>query len=124
MADFTGRLRPLLIGALLLGNGAAMASPPGEVQGTSGTVGFQGALLSSPCSLAPDSRDQSVDLGEIGTLAFRRVGDQSAPVRFRLAFTHCLLGAKALADNPAGMRNGDAGRLYLRGAGRNAGVPR
>ncbi|NCJ11725.1 fimbrial protein [Serratia marcescens] len=115
MADFTGRLRPLLIGALLLGNGAAMASPPGEVQGTSGTVGFQGALLSSPCSLAPDSREQSVDLGEIGTLAFRRVGDQSVPVRFRLAFTHCLLGARALADNPAGMRNGDAGRLYLRG---------
>jgi type 1 fimbria pilin len=36
-------------------------------------------------------------------------------VRFRLSFRNCLLGAKALADNPAGPRNGDAGQLYLKG---------
>lgn len=36
-------------------------------------------------------------------------------MRFRLSFRNCLLGARALADNPAGPRNGDAGRLYLQG---------
>lgn len=66
-----------------------------------------------PCSLTPDSRDQAVDLGDVSARDFRNAGDRSAPVRFRLSFRNCLLGARALADNPAGLRNGDAGRLYL-----------
>ncbi len=115
MAEFTDRLRPLLLGALLCGGGAMAATPLGVIEGTTGTVSFHGGLLSSPCSLTPDSRDQSVDLGDISARDFRNAGDRSAPVRFRLSFRNCLLGARALADNPAGPRNGDAGRLYLQG---------
>ncbi|MER5113301.1 fimbrial protein [Serratia marcescens] len=115
MAEFTDRLRPLLLGALLCGGGALAATPLGVIEGTTGTVSFHGGLLSSPCSLTPDSRDQSVDLGDVSARDFRNAGDRSAPVHFRLSFRNCLLGARALADNPAGPRNGDAGRLYLQG---------
>lgn len=102
MAEFTDRLRPLLLGALLCGGGALAATPLGVIEGTTGTVSFHGGLLSSPCSLTPDSRDQSVDLGDVSARDFRNAGDRSAPVRFRLSFRNCLLGARALADNPAG----------------------
>lgn len=115
MAEFTDRLRPLLLGALLCGGSAMAATPLGVIEGTTGTVSFHGGLLSSPCSLTPDSLDQSVDLGDVSARDFRNAGDRSAPVRFRLSFRNCLLGARALADNPAGPRNGDAGRLYLQG---------
>jgi len=116
MAEFTGgRLRPLLLGALLLTGSAMAATPLGVIQGTTGTVSFHGGLLSSPCSLTPDSQDQAIDLGDVNASNFQNAGDQSAPVRFRLSFRNCLLGAKALADNPAGPRNGDAGQLYLKG---------
>ncbi|CAI2518455.1 Uncharacterised protein [Serratia ficaria] len=60
MAEFTGRLRPLLLCALLCGGSATAATPLGVVQGTTGTVSFYGGLLSAPCSLAPDSQDQSI----------------------------------------------------------------
>lgn len=115
MAEFTDRLRPLLFGALLCGGSALAATPLGVIEGTTGTVSFHGGLLSSPCSLTPDSRDQAVDLGDVSARDFRNAGDRSAPVRFRLSFRNCLLGARALADNPAGPRNGDASRLYLQG---------
>lgn len=116
MAEFTGgRLRPLLLGALLFTGSATAATPLGVIQGTTGTVSFHGGLLSSPCSLTPDSQDQSIDLGDVNARDFQNAGDQSTPVRFRLSFRNCLLGAKALADNPAGQRNGDAAQLYLQG---------
>ncbi|AHY09669.1 type 1 fimbrial protein [Serratia plymuthica] len=116
MAESTGRhLRPLLLGVLLLGGSAAAATPFDVIEGTTGTVSFFGGLLSAPCSLVLDSRDQAIDLGEVSARDFQNAGDRSTPVRFRLSFRNCLLGAKALADNPAGQRNGDAGRLYLQG---------
>lgn len=116
MVEFIGgRLRPLLFGALLFSGSAATATQLGVIEGTTGTIGFFGGLLSAPCSLVPDSRDQAIDLGEVSARDFQNAGDRSAPVRFRLSFRNCLLGAKALADNPAGQRNGDAGRLYLQG---------
>lgn len=114
MAEFIGRLRPLLLCALLLSGGAMAAMPLGVTQGTVGNVSFHGGLLSSPCSLTPDSQDQSIDLGDVNAREFHNAGDRSAPVRFRLSFRNCLLGARALADNPAGQRNGDAHPLFLR----------
>ena len=52
MAEFTDRLRPLLLGALLCGGSALAATPLGVIEGTTGTVSFHGGLLSS---LQPDA---------------------------------------------------------------------
>lgn len=102
MAEFTDRLRPLLLGALLCGGGAMAATPLGVIEGTTGTVSFHGGLLSSPCSLTPDSRDQSVDLGDVSARDFRNAGDRSAPVRFRLSFrTACWARARWRITRPA-----------------------
>ncbi len=121
MDVFTGgRLRPLLLATLLpillLGNRSAQAVSMLEaIEGTSGTVSFYGGLLTSPCSLTPDSQDQAIDLGEVNAAAFQNAGDQSVPVRFRLSFRNCLLGARAVVDNPVGQRDAEATRLYLQG---------
>ncbi len=50
MAEFTDRLRPLLLGALLCGGSALAATPLGVIEGTTGTVSFHGGLLSSPAA--------------------------------------------------------------------------
>lgn len=121
MEIFTGgRLRPLLLATLLplllLGScGARAVSMLEAIEGTSGTVSFYGGLLTSPCSLTPDSQDQAISLGEVSAAAFQNAGDQSVPVRFRLSFRHCLLGARAVVDSPTGQRDAEATRLYLQG---------
>lgn len=124
MADFTGRLRPLLIGALLLGNGATMASPPGEVQGTSGTVGFQGALLSSPAAwrrIAAISRSISVR-------SVRSPSGMSAIKARRYVFVSPLTIACWAPGRWQTIRPGCAMAMpacsTCGGAGRHAGVPR
>ena len=53
MAEFTDRLRPLLLGALLCGGSALAATPLGVIEGTTGTVSFHGGLLTLP--LQPDA---------------------------------------------------------------------
>ncbi|WP_337263553.1 MULTISPECIES: fimbrial protein [unclassified Serratia (in: enterobacteria)] len=121
MEKFIGsRWRPRLLGiflpALLLSSASTQAVSLLEaIEGTSGTVHFYGGLLTSPCSLTPDSQDQAIDLGEINARAFQNTGDQSLPVRFSLSFHNCLLGARAVVDNPNGQRDAEATRLYLQG---------
>ncbi|TQI77781.1 type 1 fimbria pilin [Serratia fonticola] len=121
MEVFTGgRLRPLLLATLLpmllLGSSSVRAVSMLEaIEGTSGTISFYGGLLTSPCSLTPDSQDQAIDLGDVNATAFQNAGDQSIPVRFRLSFRNCLLGARAVIDTPAGQRDAEATRLYLQG---------
>ncbi|WP_431224601.1 fimbrial protein [Serratia sp. L9] len=121
MEVFTAsRLRPRLLATLLpllfLGsNGVQAVSMLEAIEGTSGTVSFYGGLLTSPCSLTPDSQDQAIDLGEVNAATFQHAGDQSVPVRFRLSFRNCLLGARAVIASPTGQRDGEATRLYLQG---------
>lgn len=124
MDFFTGgRLRPLLLATLLplllLGSHGARAASMLEAiegtRGTRGTISFYGGLLTSPCSLMPDSQEQAIGLGEVNAATFQNAGDQSIPVHFRLSFRHCLLGARAVVDSPTGQRNGEATRLYLQG---------
>ncbi|NIG87723.1 type 1 fimbrial protein [Serratia symbiotica] len=117
MDEFTGRLRSLaLLFYVLLFSGSATAMVPlGVIEGTTATVSFHGGLLSSPCSLTPDSQDQSIDLGDVNIRDLQNAGNQSPSERFHLSLRNYLLGARALVDNPTGQRNGDANRLYLQG---------
>ncbi|WP_336768932.1 fimbrial protein [Pantoea endophytica] len=56
-------------------------------------VNFTGALMSSACSLAVDSQEQTVDLGSVSGNKFRHRGDRSQNVNFSLHFKDCLAGA-------------------------------
>lgn len=101
-----------LLTALLMGSGQALAIAQLEaVEGTMGTVYFYGGLLSSPCTLAPESQEQSIDMGDISARSFKRVGDRSEPVVFNLRLEDCLLGVGGRFKS----LDGQGTTRYLRG---------
>lgn len=53
-----------------------------------GTVHFKGEIIDAPCSIAPDSADQTVDLGQVSNSALKN-GGQSAPVAFSIKLQNC-----------------------------------
>lgn len=48
-----------------------------------GNVIFNGSVYASPCVLAPQSRLQIIEMGEISARRFHQAGDRSQPVLVR-----------------------------------------
>ena len=63
--------------------GAANAADQGH-----GTVTFTGSIIDSPCSIAPESVDQIVDLGQVSNVALKD-GGTSTPVPFNIKLEQC-----------------------------------
>lgn len=53
-----------------------------------GTVHFKGEIIDSPCSISPDSADQTVDLGQVSNSALKD-GGASTPVPFTIKLQNC-----------------------------------
>lgn len=53
-----------------------------------GTVHFKGEIIDSPCSIAPESADQTVDLGQISSSQLKNNG-VSTPVSFDIQLQNC-----------------------------------
>lgn len=53
-----------------------------------GTVTFTGSIIDAPCSIAPDSVDQTVDLGEVSNVALKD-GGTSNPQSFDIKLEQC-----------------------------------
>jgi len=64
----------------------ANAAEPGE-QGH-GTVTFTGSIIDAPCSIDPDTIDQTVDLGQVSNAALKDKG-QSTPMPFEIRLQNC-----------------------------------
>ncbi|WP_165466837.1 fimbrial protein [Enterobacter cloacae] len=64
-----------------------------EEQG-SGKIKFQGIVIDAPCSIAPDSVDKVIDLGEV-TTAVINANKKSTPVPVEINLENCQL------DDPA-----------------------
>lgn len=56
----------------------------------SGTVNFKGAIIDAPCSLTPESVDQTVDLGQIANATLLTYGE-SVPQKFDIKLEGCSL---------------------------------
>ncbi|RNW08438.1 type 1 fimbrial protein [Serratia nematodiphila] len=56
-----------------------------------GKVTFSGSIIDAPCSIAPDSLDQTVELGAISNVALKK-GGKSTPRSFNIALENCELG--------------------------------
>ncbi|MFK3913329.1 fimbrial protein [Enterobacter cancerogenus] len=69
-------------------SGSAFADEQG-----SGKIKFKGVVINAPCSIAPDSVDKEVDLGEV-TTATINANRKSAPVAVDINLQNCQL------DNP------------------------
>lgn len=53
-----------------------------------GTVHFKGEIIDAPCSIAPQSADQTVDLGQVSNNALANKGT-STPVAFNIQLQNC-----------------------------------
>lgn len=77
---------------------------------SSGTVTFSGAVVESPCSITPESVDQTVELGLISSSLLQ--GDtapgKSTPQNFKISLENCdpaATGVNATFTGPAGLAN-------------------
>ncbi|MBF7997760.1 fimbrial protein [Rahnella laticis] len=53
-----------------------------------GTVHIKGEIIDAPCSISPESVDQTVDLGEVSNSALKQ-GGKSTPVAFDIKLQNC-----------------------------------
>lgn len=57
-----------------------------------GKVTFTGAIIDAPCSISPESVDQTVELGQISNVALQN-GGQSTPRNFSIDLENCSFDA-------------------------------
>ncbi|CAI1057864.1 fimbrial protein [Serratia entomophila] len=55
-----------------------------------GTVTFTGSIIDAPCSIAPETADQTVDLGQVSNVALKD-GGKSTPRNFSISLENCEL---------------------------------
>ncbi|MGL6260344.1 fimbrial protein [Vibrio sp. WXL103] len=72
------------ISAVSLLSAAVMANDYNETQ-----VNFKGEIVSAACGLAPESMDQTVQLGQHPAHLFTSVGTRTTPVAFGIKLTDC-----------------------------------
>ncbi|CAM4155813.1 fimbrial protein [Serratia silvae] len=58
-----------------------------------GKVTFTGSIIDAPCSITPDSIDQTIELGQISKVALKD-GGKSTPRNFSIDLENCEVGEK------------------------------
>ncbi|CAO95305.1 fimbrial protein [Erwinia tasmaniensis] len=53
-----------------------------------GVVKFEGSIIDAPCSINPDTVDQTVNLGQVSKIALKD-GGQSTPKEFQILLENC-----------------------------------
>ncbi|KTQ46841.1 fimbrial protein [Enterobacter cancerogenus] len=88
-----------------------------------GTVTFKGAIIDAPCSIAPESVDQTVHLGQISNVALKD-GGKSTPRNFQIKLENCdvssLKNVTTTFTGPASAEN--ANLIGLSGSAKGAGI--
>lgn len=74
-------------------NAATSGTTPPSASGTvggqgHGTVHFKGEIIDAPCSISPETADQTVDLGQVSNSALKDEGT-SSPVAFDIKLQNC-----------------------------------
>lgn len=110
--------------ALGLGLALSASAFAGTNQG-SGQVHFKGEIIEAPCSITPDTVDQTVDMGKIATSALAN-GGRSDSFPFQIDLKNC--STTALSDSTVtvtfeGPRDGlDNAALGIEGQAKNAAI--
>jgi type 1 fimbria pilin len=91
-----------------------------------GKVTFTGSIIDAPCSIAPESIDQTVELGQISNAALKDNG-QSTPKNFDIKLESCSFGTPAAKNKVqvtfTGMESaGGKGLLGITGNAKGASV--
>ena len=89
-----------------------------------GNVTFSGSIIDAPCSIAPDSLDQTVELGAISNVALKN-GGGSNPRPFSIKLENCELteAKKSVALTFSGAKSAaDETLLGITGSAKGAGI--
>lgn len=88
--------KALLAAAVVLGmSSLAHAADQGH-----GKVTFTGSIIDAPCSIAPESVDQTVELGQVSNAALQGSG-KSTPKNFGITLENCSFGTPAAKNKVA-----------------------
>lgn len=101
---------------------ANAATDPYKDQGH-GTVTFTGSIVDAPCSIDPETIDQTVNLGQVSNAALENKGT-STPKNFEIRLEKCNVGAtgKAVTATFTGGKGGTDGMLGLTGSAKGASI--
>lgn len=88
-----------------------------------GTVTFKGSIIDAPCSIEPESADQTVQLGAIASAQLKN-GGKSTPQDFLIKLVGCNVAtAKTLTTTFTGAESATApGLLAMKGSARGASI--
>ncbi|HDR2651964.1 type 1 fimbrial protein [Enterobacter asburiae] len=102
-------------------SGALMANANAADQGH-GKVTFTGSIIDAPCSISPDSIDQTVSLGQISNAALANSGT-STPRNFEIKLENCTdVTAKTVTTTFTGAEGATAGSLGITGTAKGASI--
>lgn len=78
--------------SLALGLSMSLVAGAAYASSGNGTVTFIGSIITAPCSIAPESVDQTVNLGQISNMALEN-GGKSTPQPFTIKLLGCDVSA-------------------------------
>lgn len=83
------KLNKIMLAAVIVFGASAVAHAAVKDQGH-GTVTFTGSIIDAPCSITPETVDQTVDLGQVSNVALKD-GGKSTPRNFSIDLENCEL---------------------------------
>ncbi|MTC61459.1 fimbrial protein [Providencia rustigianii] len=86
-----------IILTVLISGAMSSSAMSATVNAGQGTVTFFGSIIDAPCGIAPESTDQSVNLGQIAS-AQLSAGGTSRPVPFKIELVDCDITTKKSAE--------------------------
>lgn len=105
---------------LVLASGAANAADQGH-----GKIYFTGSIIDTPCSISPESDDQTVDLGQVSNAALEANSNSgtSVPRNFEIKLENCTLGTiKSVTTTFTGSAGVVADSLGITGTAKGASI--
>ncbi|CAI0720414.1 Fimbria A protein precursor [Serratia entomophila] len=79
------KLNKIMLAAVLAFGASSLAHAADQGHGK---VTFTGSIIDAPCSIAPESVDQTVDLGQVSSIALKD-GGKSVPRQFDIKLEQC-----------------------------------
>ncbi|HFQ2072986.1 fimbrial protein [Providencia stuartii] len=81
-------MKKIILATLISGamSASAMAAP---VDAGQGTVTFYGSIIDAACGIAPESTDQTVNLGQVASAQLEATDGTSRPVPFTIELIDC-----------------------------------
>ncbi|MEZ2831042.1 fimbrial protein [Serratia liquefaciens] len=115
------KLNKIVLGLSLVLGAASFANAADQGHGT---VTFTGSIIDAPCSIDPNTIDQTVDLGQVSNVALLDKGT-SAPKYFEIRLENCSLTegkANTVTATFNGATGGTEGMLGMTGTASGASI--